>query len=375
MFGFVDKLIKKNRIFANIKLTVMKVLFDHQIFNFKYGGAPKYFAMLLKHMPADCWETTCLYSSNEYVRSEHLFKTYKYLFRGQARIVDAVNKVYTNNILRMRDYDVFHQTNFGTYCFQSIGNKPMVTTFHDINLSTYDPHPEIVRLQEKSLKRANAVVCVSENTKNDMLRLFDIDEKKVKVIYHGIEIPDLSLLSDQRVCNSKYILYVGRRSAYKNFARFIEAFSLLHKVYADVKVVCTSSPFNADEVQFFSQLGISDCMINISADESTMLRLYRDALFFIFPSLYEGFGMPILEAWSCSCPVVLSKASCFPEIAGDAGLYFDAEDVEDIYRKMVAVIEDPSLRERLIDKGKKRIVQFSWDKCAADHIELYNSLV
>lgn len=353
----------------------MKVLFDHQIFNYVFGGAAKYFVMLLSHLPRECWECTAIASSSEYIKRKALMKYLPYEFRGQTVLMEYLNRPYTNCIMRQGQFDVFHQTNFGTYCLKSLGNKPMVTTYHDSNLSTIDPHPEIVERQRISLERADAVICVSNHTKNDMLRLFHLDEQKVKVIYHGIERPDMSVLAEQRVVKDDYILYVGRRSAYKNFRKFIEVFSELHLKYPKIKVVCTSNVFSKEEQMRFKELGIEDCMIHVAADETTMLRLYRDALFFAFPSFYEGFGMPILEAWSCGCPVVLSDASCFPEIAGSGGLFFKPESKEDMLRQFDAVLSDSCLRKKLVLNGYERMKRFSWEKCAEEHIQLYRTLL
>ena len=353
----------------------MKILYDHQIFYKKFGGASKYFVKMISSMPRDMWQTTTLLSSNEYVKDTGLFKTYPYLFRGQALLLDYVNRPYTNWVLRKGSFDVFHQTNFGTYCLKSVGKKPMVTTYHDANLSTLDPHPEIVRQQQRSIQRADAIVVVSNNTKQDLTRLFDVDERKIKVIYHGIDISDVSMLPQQPLYPFPYILYVGRRSEYKNFDRFIKAFSLMHHHYPELRVVCTFTPFTQREVELFSSLGVEGKVIHVCADELMMRQLYHQALFFVFPSLYEGFGMPILEAWSHECPVALAEASCFPEIAGDAALYFDPSSVDDIYDKMRLLADDKALRESLVVKGNERVRLFSWRKCADQHMQLYQSLV
>lgn len=353
----------------------MKILFDHQIFNYVYGGASKYFAMMIDSLPKGSWETTSLFASNEYVREKKLMRTFPYKFRGQAVICDLLNRPYTNFILRKGNFDVFHQTNFGTYCLKSLAGKPMVTTYHDSNLSTFDPHPEIVKRQRMSLNRADAIVCVSENTKRDMLNIFDLDESKVHVIYHGIELPNLSMLPAERLIEAPYILYVGRRSEYKNFKRFINAFAKIHSCYKDIKLVCTSNNFNEGEMELFKSLHIDSSVLHVGADEQTMLRLYRDAVFFIFPSLYEGFGMPILESWSCHCPVLLANASCFPEIAGDAGLYFEPTDIDDMFLAMRKVIDDDMLRKDLARKGNEMVKLFSWKKSAEEHFRLYQSLV
>ena len=353
----------------------MKILFDHQIFDYVFGGAVKYFVKLLCHLPQENWECTAIVSSSEYIKRIALMKYLPYKFRGQTVLMEYLNRPYTNRIIRKGQFDVFHQTNFGTYCLESLGNKPMVTTYHDSNLSTIDPHPEIVERQRISLERANAIVCVSNNTKTDMLNLFHLDAQKVKVIYHGITRPDLSVIPAQRVINEDYILYVGRRSAYKNFRKFIEVFSELHLKYPKIKVVCTSNVFSKEEQMRFKELGIEDCMIHIAADETTMLRLYRDALFFAFPSFYEGFGMPILEAWSCGCPVVLSDASCFPEIAGNGGLFFNPKSREEMLHQFNALLFDSCLREKLVSNGYERLKQFSWEKCAEEHMQLYRTLL
>ena len=353
----------------------MKILFDHQIFCFKYGGAPKYFAQLLAYMPKESWSTTSLFPLCEYIKDNALFKTYKFRFRGQGRLSDIINRPYTNLCLKKRNYDVFHQTNFGTYCLNAVGDRPMVTTYHDANMSTIDPHPQIVERQKKSLERADAIICVSENTKKDMLNLFDLDDRKVHVIYHGIERNDLNKLPKERVVASPYILFVGRKSQYKNFDNFTKAFSLLHKKHKGIKVICTANEFTQTEKEEFHKMGIEEEFIHIYADEQTMLRLYRDALFFIYPSFYEGFGMPILEAWDCHCPVLLSNTSCFPEIAGDAGLYFDPKDVLDIYETMLTAIEDESVKTDLIRRGDIRINNYSWEKCADEHMKVYKSLI
>ena len=101
----------------------MKILFDHQIFCFRYGGASKYFAMLMNAMPHDSWETTSLMPTNEYVKEKRLFQTFKYRFKGQGKLADYLNRPYTNYRLSRGDFDVFHQTNFGTYCLKSLGNN------------------------------------------------------------------------------------------------------------------------------------------------------------------------------------------------------------------------------------------------------------
>ncbi|MEY8589632.1 glycosyltransferase family 4 protein [Phocaeicola sartorii] len=354
----------------------MKILFDHQIFYQTLGGASKYFVMMLNELPADMWETTTLLSCNEYVKEKKTFPYVGLHFKGQYSLLKyCLNPIYTNYRLRKGNFDVFHQTDYNPSYFNSLGLKPMVITFHDANQALYDPVPKVLEYQKKTIKRADAIIAISENTKQDLVDIFGVDEKKVTVIYHGIEKTDLTVLPSERYIKEPYILYVGRRSEYKNFHRFVEAFSLLHVTYPEIKVICTSKSFTQEEIQMFDRLHITDRMISIVANETMMKQLYRDAIFFIFPSVYEGFGMPILEAWSCNCPVLLSQASCFPEIAGKAGLYFNPMDVEDIYMQMEKIIINADLRSQLVQLGNERVNSFSWKTCADQHVKLYQSLI
>lgn len=355
----------------------MKVLFDHQIFEFPFGGASKYFVELLSNLPKDSWACTSLLSCNEYAREKHLFPHMcRKHFKGQLRVMDYINRPYTNILLRYADYDIFHQTNLGTYCMKSVRNKPFVTTYHDSNLSTFDPHPEIVSRQSVSLQRADAIITVSNNTKADLLHYFPfVDSEKVHVIYHGIEMPDNIHVSSERVFPFPYFLFVGRRSEYKNFDRLLTSFLRFRKTFKDVHLVCTSEPFSNKEKTFFVSNGIAQYVHHISASEERMQRLYRDAIFFIYPSLYEGFGMPILEAWANHCPVALSKASCFPEICQEAGEYFDPLDIDSMVAAMTKLTEDDKRREELIFLGDKRVRLFSWERCAQEHMKVYESLL
>lgn len=357
----------------------MKILFDHQLFSYqRYGGASKYFAMLLKHLPHEIWETTTIYSNNEFVKANDLFRT-KHIFpnmffKGQGWLMNTINKPYSLKILKAGNYDLFHQTYYDTYSLRAIGNKPMVTTFHDINFSTLNPKKRVENWQRMSLSRANKIITISHNTKKDLMNYFSIPEEKISVIYHGILKPTF-FIPNERIIDAPYILYVGTRRNHKNFDRFVHAFAHIHEKYKDVHLICTFKPFQKDELEMFSSLGISDVVMQRSVTESQLYNLYQNALMFVFPSLYEGFGMPILEAWVNNCPVVLSNASCFPEIACDAGCYFDPNDAGDIAEKMQFVIDHPLYREELIMKGAERVKLFSWEKCAKEHIDVYKSLL
>ena len=233
----------------------MKVLFDPQIFTSQvYGGVSKYFAEVIARMPADSWTVPAWLSNNEYARHYGLFKQIpflpKYDFRGKGRFMVELIKpsAWAYMRLKRKQYDVVHQTNFDTYLFNAIGNKPLVTTYHDINfLTEHNYVPRMVKLQTASLRRADAVVAISNNTKADMLRYFDIDPAKIRVIYHGIDTPVIPETLSGRLVKDPYILYVGARHLFKNFDTFITAFAQIAHRYPEVKVVFTRSDITPAE--------------------------------------------------------------------------------------------------------------------------------
>ena len=205
-------------------------------------------------------------------------------------------------------------------------------------------------------------------TKKDLIEILNINPEKIDVIYHGYNKP---ISTTNLGSYGKYILFVGRRSLYKNFIFFAEAVSKLLNKEKDIKLVCVGSPFNYEEITIFSRLGISNQAIAINVDDSSLNGLYSDALVFVFPSLYEGFGMPILEAFANNCPVCLSNTSCFPEIAGDAGVYFNPYDRESILNAIEKVIYDNAFAKEIVRAGLQRLHNFSWKKTAMETVSSY----
>lgn len=356
----------------------MKVLFDHSLFCWqKYGGASKYFTELWAHMPQEEWDTTLLFSNNAYLEAKRLFPFRHFFSRkafwAQPRLMHELTKPYAIYKLLKNDYDIFHESDTFDYCLPFLRKKPMVMTFHDINFSTYKKNVRIEKRQRHALERADRVITVSLNTKKDLMAYWNYPEEKIAVIYHGVDQPIAQIPS--RLYDFPYVLYVGTRNTHKNFERFVRAFGLLHTRYPELRMVCTRNSFTAEEMQWLREAGVSSQAYWVAASESVMASLYYYAEMFVFPSYYEGFGMPILEAMQYGCPVVLAQASCFPEIAGDAGLYFDPFDIESQEEAMEKVLSDSELKSSLIQKGRCRAAEFSWQKCADEHRRLYRSMI
>ncbi|MDR1678978.1 MAG: glycosyltransferase family 4 protein [Prevotellaceae bacterium] len=362
----------------------MKIFYDHIIFARQtYGGISKYFCELLKNIPQENWYLSALVSNNQYLAEANLRKTINFFpkqsFRSKDAVMDRIGFPYTICKLHTEKWNIFHPTEMPIKYKKFIPkNKPVVMTAHDALFYLFhkdNPKREWrIKMDIENCKFADKIIAISENTKKDFIQYFGADEQKIEVIYHGIDKQKKSI-SDKKIEENPYILFVGLRDGYKNFSRFAKAFSILSAKFPDLKLVCTGFSFSDEEKKELAALNILDKIKLIFASEQQMAQLYHDAEMFVFPSLYEGFGMPILEAMNYNCPVVLSNTSCFPEIAQNAGLYFNPLVVDDMIDKMSLVLTNRNVRNNLINLSQERILDFSWEKCANEHINIYKSLV
>ena len=260
---------------------------------------------------------------------------------------------------------VYHPTYYNPLFLKQIGNNPFVITVHDM---TYEKYPDlfqdsisIIQQKKEIITKANHIIAISEHTKKDIIETLGISPQKIDVIYHGCSLQ--STISKPNLhLPQRYILFVGDRTSYKNFQRLAEAFSIIHQTDAHLHLICAGKPFSKAESELISRIGIASHTLRISVNDQHLKELYNRALLFVYPSYYEGFGIPILEAYTCNCPVALSQASCFPEIAENAAAYFDPFSVSSMAEAIKSVIYDEAERTRLILAGKERIKLYSWEK-------------
>lgn len=361
-----------------------KILYDNQMFTFqRFGGVTRYFADLLYNLPADEFqgELPMCFCENHYVTSTYGQK-YKTLdfpknYRIRRRIYQLANRVATMHALRTGGYDIFHPTYYSPYFlpFVKSRKRAFVLTIHDM---TFERFPQDVLIydrtiphKKKLIKEADHIIAVSENTKRDIVELLGTDPSKISVVHHGFRIS--GEVAPQLF--DRYILYVGERKGYKNFLPWLSAIRGLLVLDPTLKIVCTGSDFTSSEHEIFKNWGVADSLIHIAANDAQMASLYRHALCFVFPSLYEGFGIPILEAFANNCPVCLSDASCFPEVAADAALYFAPHDAQSMYDTLREVITNETLREDLRRRGNERIKDFSLQKMVQQTCDVYRNVL
>ncbi len=367
---------------------IMKIQFDHQIFTSqRYGGISRYFYELMKEfdkLEGIETNTSLLLSNNYYISDKKIVDYMEFLpntqFRGKQRLLNLFNKTNTIFKLQKQNFDIFHPTYYDPYFFKYIGSKPFVLTVYDMiheKFSELFPEHDVTTQNKKLLvKKASKVIAISQSTKNDLIDLFDVEPSKIEVVYLGNSMHlenDVKLSID---IPKKYILFVGSRSGYKNFNRFIKSIAQLLNTNIDLCVICVGGGcFNVDEIALFDNINIKNKVFQYDLDDKSLAQFYKQALMFVFPSLYEGFGMPILEAFACACPLVCSKTSSLPEIAGNGAHYFDPYKEESISNAIQKVLEDGDYRRELIKNGTTRLKLFSWQQTAIDTKKVYEGVM
>ncbi len=361
-----------------------KILYDNQMFTLqRFGGVTRYFADLMYNLPVDEFvsEIPMRYCENHYVTETygHKYEVIKFPpnYRLRRRLYQMFNRYCAWQAVRKGNYDLFHPTYFSPYFLGAIEKrqKPFVLTVHDM---IFERYPQDVLFYDRTIEhkkllieKAAHIIAVSENTKRDIVELLGTSPSKISVVHHGYRA--VENVAPQLF--DKYVLYVGERKGYKNFYLWLSAVRPLLVKNPTLRIVCTGNPFSRGEQELFARWNIADRLTHISADDAQMASLYRHALCFVFPSHYEGFGIPILEAFHNGCPVCLSNASCFPEVAGDAAIYFNPHDAQSMLDALQLVVESPALRDELRLKGLQRAKEFTLDRMVQNTCEVYRKLL
>ena len=382
----------------------MKVLYDPQAFDMQtHGGVSRCFAELYAHKPAfvdasiSIKETNNVYLKDlgfpeagdvykhflcaKDTKLKHfLFKLTYNLKYGKFSRWDKrplINQYETESVIKRGDFDIFHPTFYDDYFLRLIGKKPFIITVHDMIPEIFSIDHSQAKQKLAVIPKAAHIIAVSGQTKKDLVRIMNVPEEKVSVVYHGAD-EEPYIPSSTAPFAEEYILYVGSRYVYKNFTAFCKSCVGILKRHPQLKIVCTGVPFSPEEIQLFESLGIKDRMLHrFVQTRQELFDLYHYAITFVYPSKYEGFGIPILEAYKADCPVMLNRASCFPEIAGDAAVFFDLNseksDFEEQFETLYRLTGDE--RGELIQRQRERMKLYSWSKSAAQLADVYKDVL
>ena len=378
----------------------MRVLFDHQVFEYqRWGGVSRIYLELIRRLPGRVdVELALARSRSEYVpelerllglriTDEGHWETFlggrKLPLRRQlwsirkrvapGTVAPRVNRALAEARLDAGAFDVFHPTYFDPYFLEHLGGRPFVLTVYDL---IHDIFPESFSAKDPTAARrrlladrATRIIAISESTRRDVIERLGVDPAKVDHVPLGFGWATPP--SPPPPLPGEYVLFTGSRGGYKNWSFFVEALAPLLRDRPGLHVVCTGHPFTADERAFVARLRLEGRVVHAAVTEGALRAVYRGATVFAVPSLDEGVGFPVLEAFAEECPAALARTSSLPEVGGEAALYFDPRDAGALRDTIARLLGDAALRADLVARGRERVRRFTWEATCARTIDVY----
>lgn len=276
-------------------------------------------------------------------------------------------------------FDIYHPTLYRKMPF--VRCRRVVVTHHDCAHERFPGFfrnaPLVIKNKRRLYAKADAIICVSQSSRRDLLSYYDVNPRRVFVVHHGFSplcsSPDKA--GDQFHGTARYMLFVGFRGTYKNFDMLLRAYSN-SEVRHDFELLAVGGgAFSPAELTNIDKLGVGGRVKNLQGvSDETLASLYRNASLFVYPSLHEGFGFPPLEAMSVGCPVLVSSTASLPEICGDAAQYFDPTDECDLQRALESALNADNSHSMLIQRGYEQVLKYNWDRAACETFRIYSSV-
>lgn len=365
----------------------MKIGFDVNALAVKWSGIKHYTLYLLNAlMKVDKENEYLLYSRESFSDLDPLEPNFRYCSvpsRWHWRLG-------LRSELRKGEINIFHSANPAP---PPIRGCKFIFTAHDLCFKAnrhWVPFRTYCRLtlyKALAFRLSHKIIAISESTKHEIMKYYKVPEDKIRVVYYGIDhdifkpIEAVSLIeaAKQRYgIEDDFIIYAGIINVRKNITRLLQAFSLLkkeHKFPHKLVLAGEESEVHPDVSLLLEQLDLRDEVLCIGfVPQDDLPLLYNGAELLIYPSLYEGFGLPLLEAMACGTPVITSNISSMAEVAGDAGLLVDPYNVDAMAQGMYLLLSDTDLRNKLREKGLQRAQEFTWEKAAKETLEVYEEV-
>jgi len=369
----------------------VKVAFDQQAFVLQpWGGITRYLSSLVRYYLQEPQVQTAVYAPLHFNgnlaalppvrgRGVKLPKVNTKLFS----VVMESSRVIARLGLSHYAPDVLHETYYSRDDFRP-GKARRVLTVYDLIHERYGDmfvnSQGTTGPKRIAALRADHVICISESTRRDLIEYYGVAPEKTSVVYLSADVEFVSASdsgANTGASGQPYVLYVGNRDGYKNFNAFLEAFASSPLLLANFRVLCFGgSALSPQELALADSLGLSNGQLaREGGGDEVLARLYRGAAALVYPSLYEGFGMPPLEAMAAGCPVICSNTSALPEVVGNAGEYFDPASRDNMAAAMERVLDSASRRQELLQLGRQQLKLFSWERCARETLDIYRSLL
>lgn len=377
---------------AGKKSDNMNVLYDYSIFQLqRYGGISRYFYELINNFSKNNEVNVNLFEGfhiNEYEFSKEkdnfgFYRGFKTpFFKGSGYVLDKFNHIWFNKTYDdFSNLNIFHPTYYRGDV-DKFKRSPVVITVYDMIHELYEDqfkkHDPTVKNKRLSINSADAIICISMNTKEDLLKYYNISENNIWVVYLGNSLDRYKSFDPEEVyCQNSiqtpYLLFVGNRGGYKNFSLLLDVY--INRFADDFDLICFGGgSFNENEMSIFKKRKLTNKAVQVNGSDRFLASLYRNAFCLIYPSIYEGFGLPLLEAMSLGCPVVASNTSSVPEVVGDAGVLFDPFSNDELISS-IELLLNSKFRSKLIAKGFEQEKKFNWDKTASETLNVYKSII
>lgn len=359
----------------------MRIVYDYQIFAAQeFGGISRYFVELAAGLASRNENEVSLLAPlhvNHYLRDQQRARVLGLGIPKLPRSTSMLSKIdfaLSQAALPWIKPQILHETYYCAKSLHARGAKRVLTVLdmiHEKFPESFSPADRTVELKKIAVARADHILCISESTKRDLMEILGVPEKKLSVVYLGHSFGDRSLNS-QPLIASPYILFVGPRGGYKNFRLLLEVFTKNPSLYEQFTLVCAGGgQFTEEEKSIIGDKKVSQRF----ASDAELASLFRHAAAFVYPSMYEGFGIPPLEAMSAGCPVVCGNGGSLPEVTGEAAEIFDSRSEASLAAALGKVLFSEENSSRLRQKGSERVKMFSWSKCAEGTQKVYESIL
>ncbi|MDO3642469.1 glycosyltransferase family 1 protein [Mucilaginibacter sp. L3T2-6] len=345
----------------------MDLVYDNIIYSLQTaGGISTYWSELSKRLLRDNVNLLFVESDNNNIARNNVYiDKHQLISRNKYPLI--IERFLTLKLSNIKHEFIFHSS------YNRITDNPLasqVTTIHDFVHEKFygSPRKNVHSYQKnKALYAARKIISVSENTKHDLLALHPhIDPEKIKVIYNGVS-DDFFIIKDAKKQGRPYLLFIGSREFYKNFEFVIN----LIKELPDFDLYVVGRPFNKQEARLISALE-KRIKIFVNICNAELNKLYNSAFALLYPSSYEGFGIPLLEAMRAGLPFVALNKSSIAEVAGKAGELIDQLDIDDVKHALEEIANN---RKKYILEGLEQSANFSWERCYQETVGLYKELI
>lgn len=368
----------------------MRILYDHQVFSLQgHGGITRVFNEIVRYMNTQPDVSTDILLGFSRTKADfsnivlppgsvvHLGEG----FSQRGAVNYAINEVLSGLIAPFRGhYDIYHSTYYRFV--RTVRAARTVVTHHDCGPEIF-PHlfpnsKKIFQFKRNLFRRADLILCVSNSSRDDLFRFYDVPREKTRIVYNGVSPmvrrPE-GVIELQSVISGSFLLYVGSRSPYKNFDELLRVYveSGVHTVHQ--LLVLGGGPPSVEHLSLVQRLGIVDRVRFVPYASPVLLaEAYASAALLVYPSLYEGFGLPPLEAASLGCASLVATNPATLEVCGDGAFFFAPGDRQDFLRMLVVALEDSDGRAMRIQNAKRLLKTYTWEACGRQTLEAYREI-